>query len=161
MLRAQDGASGEQATSALAFGPLASTRNLAATTALRSVANASHHCLASCFSVGCGPALTEQVRLLTLADKTATADCKREPTKTKKDRCEVAWSARRARTQAVKAIQTAQEIAQRRGRPGRRMRLGRAPTPLLLRPARREVGDELGCDHCRVLRGTIQRDQGS
>lgn len=58
--------------------------------------------------VGCGPALTEQVRLRTLADK-ATADCKSEPTKTKKDRCEVALVCAQSADAAVKAIQTAQE----------------------------------------------------
>jgi predicted lactoylglutathione lyase len=57
---------------------------------------------------GCGPALTEQVRLRTLADK-ATADCKREPAKTKKDRCEVALVCAQSADAAVKAIQTAQE----------------------------------------------------
>ena len=58
--------------------------------------------------IGCGPALTEQVRLRTLADK-ATADCKSEPAKTRKDRCEVALVCAESAQTAVKAIQTAQE----------------------------------------------------
>lgn len=60
------------------------------------------------FSLGCGAGLTEQVRLRSLADK-ATADCKREPAKTKKDRCEVALVCAESAQAAVKAIQNAQE----------------------------------------------------
>ena len=58
--------------------------------------------------IGCGPALTEQIRVRRLADR-ATADCKSEPAKTKKARCEVALVCAKSAQTAVKAIQTAQE----------------------------------------------------
>jgi len=58
--------------------------------------------------LGCGPALTEQVKLRSLADR-AAEDCKREPPKTHKARCEVALVCAESALTAAKAIQTAQE----------------------------------------------------
>lgn len=59
-------------------------------------------------SLGCGPALTEQVKLRSLADRAAD-DCKKEPPKTHKQRCEVALVCAESAQTAAKAIQIAQE----------------------------------------------------
>lgn len=61
-----------------------------------------------CLPLGCGPSLTEQIKIRSLADR-ALADCKKEPPKTHKQRCEVALVCAESALTAAKAIQTAQE----------------------------------------------------
>ena len=62
-----------------------------------------------CFAlVGCGPGLTEIVRLRSLADKAKVA-CVSAPAATKAERCELALACASSAEDAAKAIQSLQE----------------------------------------------------
>jgi hypothetical protein len=62
-----------------------------------------------CFAlVGCGPGLTEIVRLRSLADK-AKASCVAAPAVKKAERCELALACAQSAEDAAKAIQSLQE----------------------------------------------------
>lgn len=62
-----------------------------------------------CFAlVGCGPGLTEIVRLRGLADK-AKVSCVTAPAKNKAERCELALACAQSAEDAAKSIQTLQE----------------------------------------------------
>ena len=62
-----------------------------------------------CFAlVGCGPGLTEIVRLRSLADQ-AKASCVAAPAKVKAERCELALACAQSASEAAKSIQALQE----------------------------------------------------
>lgn len=62
-----------------------------------------------CFAlVGCGPGLSEIVRLRSLADK-ALASCVAAPAKVKAERCELALACAESASEAAKSIQSLQE----------------------------------------------------
>ncbi len=62
-----------------------------------------------CFAlVGCGPGLSEIVRLRSLADK-AKASCVAAPAKVKAERCELALACAQSASEAAKSIQALQE----------------------------------------------------
>ncbi len=62
-----------------------------------------------CFAlVGCGPALSEIVRLRSLADRAKVA-CVSAPAKNKAERCELALACAESASEAAKSIQALQE----------------------------------------------------
>ena len=62
-----------------------------------------------CFAlVGCGPGLSEIVRLRSLADRAKVA-CVSAPAKNKAERCELALACAQSAEDAAKSIQTLQE----------------------------------------------------
>ena len=61
-----------------------------------------------CVLVGCGPGLSEIVRLRSLADR-AKASCVSAPAKNKAERCDLALACAQSAEDAAKAIQSLQE----------------------------------------------------